>query len=451
MADDIKKTEPIKENAISPAAKTIPVTIERSTVGEIDASGEMLEGHISDEQMKRLNEAYKKVLKDTTLPIKKALESLSEMLNNILSQNAGDLLQAVNEIIGEALKLINEITELKPYLEKELEKEGYGFTFADLMGKTPGELQDMLDEPGSLLLQALEAARAAAADKEPERATIKRAQTVEYPLDKPNSILWELLEKDTNGQIEFNMASTEDQRLGLSFPAYYSINFDDLGGEMQITKRLLPFDKLAYIATGALFNAGNNIITLQQIYYAMGYTGTPGDNDREKIYKSITKMRTADIYFDNQQESAKYKYSRFRYEGALLPCEIGEAVINGKKTDKAIHVFREPPLITFAKQRHQITTLDIKLLQAPVSKTDANLRIQDYLLERISKAKNGKHKHKRHSHRILLKTLYENAGITTKKQIQRAPEKIEKYLKHYQQQKFISRYTLQNDGITIYW
>ena len=193
--------------------------------------------------------------------------------------------------------------------------------------------------------------------------------------------------------------------------------------------------------------AGNNIITLSQIYYAMGYTGTPGDTDRGKIYNAIHKMRKADIYFDNAQEAEKYKYTRFKYEGALLPCEIGEAVVNGKWTDKALHVFREPPLITFAKERKQITTLDIKLLQAPVSKTDANLLIQDYLLERISKARNGKSK----NCRILFKTLFAHAGIATKKQQQRAPSKLEKYLKHYLQEGFIKRYQIEKDGITVYW
>ena len=297
-------------------------------------------------------------------------------------------------------------------------------------------------------MQALTAARAARdADllkPEPERITIKRAEIVEYPLDKPNSIIWNLLEKDTKGQISFNMAKRDSKQ---QIPAYYAINFDALS-DIPITKRLLPFDKLTYIAVGALFNAGNNVVTLSQIYYAMGYTGKkPGDSDRDKILESITKMRKADIFFDNAGEAEKYKYPHYKYTGYLLPCDICEAIVNGNRTEAAIRLLAEPPLLTFAKQRNQITTLDVKLLQAPISKTDANLQIQDYLLEQISRKKRGK----RHSCRILFKTLYKHANITTPKQQQRAPAKIEKYLNHYKQQEFITRYTMEKDGITVHW
>lgn len=368
---------------------------------------------------------------------------------------------AIPFILGTA----RDIVELKPYLQEELKKPEYqGKDIEQLALEAEQEEKEAFEKEeikqsgrlmwevldATLYMQAITATRAAkqAAAKETPTTTARRADAVEYPLDKPNSMIWNLLEEDTEGQIEFNLAKYGSRQEILAF---YSIDFDDLEG-VQVTKRLQPFDKLTYIATAALFNAGNNIISLSQVHYAMGGTSTPTDTDRKKIYDAITKMATARITFDNEQEAKKYKYTRFKYEGALLPCEIGQAEINGKWTDKAIHIFREPPLITFARQRKQITTLDIKLLQAPVSKTDANLKIQDYLLERISKARNGKG----HSEKILLKTLYERADIKTKKQIQRAPGKIEKYLKHFQQvtaggKRFITRYEIGNDSITVYW
>lgn len=376
--------------------------------------------------------------------------------------------QLPDDIDTDALAaLYKECEELKPYITAELEKRKEELSdmtadeFIDYLPtiaprktdkeeipaekKTRG--QRLIDEVKADLLAILNAARAArdaqAAEAAP-RATIKRAESVEYPLDKPNSKLWNLLEKDTAGQVEFNLAKNGSK---LYLPAVYSINFAGLGNDISITKRLTPFDKLAYIAITALFNAGNSIVTLQQIYYAMGYTGIPGDTDRTKIYNTIHKMRKADIFFDNDKEATAYKYARFKYEGALLPCEIGEAFINGKWTDKAIHIFREPPLITFAKERKQITTIDIKLLQAPVSKTDANLQIQDYLLERICKAKNGRKK----NCRILYKTLFANTSIATKKQQQRAPAKLKKYLEHYQREGFIKNFTMEKDSLTVYW
>ena len=287
--------------------------------------------------------------------------------------------------------------------------------------------------------------------EEPQRAIIKRAANIDYPVDKINSIVWGLLEKDTRGQISFNLAKRGSEKKIL---AYYAINFDDLGENLTITKRLLPFDKRVYIAISALFNAGNNVITLSQIYYAMGYTGNPGTRNLNKINDAITKMTGARIFVDNKQEAAEYKYKRFKYDGSLLPIERGTAIVNGKLSEAVIHIFREPPLMSFARQRKQITSVDIALLQSPISKTDANLQIEDYLLERISKDKNSK----KSGCRILFKTLYSHTGIadkpktnTERQQKKRAPGKIENYLKHYQKTGFITGYTMEKDGISIFF
>ena len=338
--------------------------------------------------------------------------------------------------------LATELQQLEPLMNAELDAAGETVPLTEIY-KTGIDTQTGTVIPGSRLESLIAAARKAAT-RDPAQVSIKRAEIIEYPLDKPNSIIWNLLEKDTRGQIAFNMAKYGSRQ---KIPVYYAINFDELGEGVTITKRLLPFDKRVYIAISALFNAGNKIITLSQIYYAMGNTGRPGAGDLTKINESITKMTGARIFFDNETEAKKYKYTRFKYDGSLLPLERGTAIVNGRLADAAIHIFREPPLITFAKERRQITSINIKLLQSPISKTDANLQIDDYLIERISKAKNGKSK----SCRILLKTLYSKAGITTKKQEQRAPAKIRKYLEHYQAQDFIDRFTMEPDGITVHW
>lgn len=349
------------------------------------------------------------------------------------------------------LETIGEIEELTPYLEEELKKPEYE-------GKTIDELMDTAetDDDGnpaetSLFMQAWRAAQeardAAEGKEEPTHATIKRASKVEMPTDKPNAKLWNLTEKQASGKVTFEMATEKDRKKGVSLPISYNIDFDGLGKDIAITKRLLPFDKRVYVAVSALFNAGNNVITLSQIYYAMGNTGRPAKTSLQKINDAVTKMTAARITIDNEKEAKKYNYNHFQYDSSLLPLERKTAIVNGQLVDAAIHIFREPPLITFAKERKQITTVDVKLLQSPVSKTDANLLIDDYLIERISKAKNGKG----HSCRILYKTLYDHANITTKKQEQRAPNKINKYLTHYQNQSFIKRYTTQKDGITVYW
>lgn len=353
--------------------------------------------------------------------------------------------EETREHLRKVVNALDELKELTPFIKAELKKPEYnGATLEGLLGDiSPADLLDLPED--SVLYKVLQAARAAHGDA--AHIDVTRAEIVEYPLDKPNSYIWNLLEKDTGGQIAltFNMLP---KRPALQATAIYSINFDDLGDDLKITKRLTPFDKRVYIAASALFNAGNDVITLSQIYYAMGYTGKPSAYNLKKINDACSKMTGAKILFDNKPEAeALDGYPHFKYDGPLLPFERITAIANGQITEGAIKLFREPPLMSFAKQRQQVTTIDVKLLQSPVDKTDANLSIDDYLIERISKAK----KSKGDSEKILYKTLYERANITTKKQKQRAPKKIEKYLEYYQQQKFIKKYTVKNDGIIVYF
>lgn len=267
----------------------------------------------------------------------------------------------------------------------------------------------------------------------------KRADIIEYPLDKPNSIIWNLLEQDTKGQIAFHM-----EKKGSTTPlyAYYAINFDKLE-DVRITKRLTPFDKRVYIAISALFNAGNHIITLSQIYYAMGGTSDrPNGRTIQKINTSVSKMRKADIFLDNAKEAAVYNYSHFEYDGPLLPIERVTEAINGKVSNAAIHLFREPPMMTFAKLRKQITTLNVKLLQSPVDKTDANLQLEDLLLERI-----GHNKRQGKSFVIKFEWIFEKINIEgktekEKKARQRLPNKIKAYLTYYSQEGFIKSFKI---------
>ena len=73
------------------------------------------------------------------------------------------------------------------------------------------------------------------------------------------------------------------------------------------------------------------------------------------------------------------------------------------------------------------------------------------MIYRIARIKNGKQKNK-----ILLSTIYENSGITTIKQKQRAPAKIKQLLDHYVKCGFIKGYSPEKlddlkkiDGVTI--
>lgn len=294
---------------------------------------------------------------------------------------------------------------------------------------------------------AMKAARVlheAAAPQDPaaiDRVNVIPVDRLTYPLDKVNANIWSLLETDTGGQLRIRAEKLGSKK---EINILYSIDFDALGSNARITKKLTQFDKRVYIAVAGLFNAGNTVITLRQIHIAMGGTGRASANQRQKISAAVHKMHGAMISIDNAIEAGTYNYPKFVYTGSLLPIERIRKIVNGNVVEEAIHLFREPPAMTFARQRGQITTIPVRLLNSHVSMTDTNLAIEDYLLDRISHAKKGKGQSK-----ILYRTICDKAGAVTAKQRQRVPEKVKEYLTHYVKCGYIASFAETPDGVTV--
>lgn len=272
---------------------------------------------------------------------------------------------------------------------------------------------------------------------------VRKLQQMDFPLDKPNNNIWNLFEEPTNGQIRMRF-DVAKRGSGKPIDILYTLDFRGLKN-VEITRKLEPYDKRVYLAIAALFNDGYEYMSLQQIYNTMAYPGRMSATDINKINAAITKMSGAWLNIDNIDESKAYKDRKhFKYDAPLLVMERAQAVVNGKIADAIIHVFREPAMVSFARERKQITTINIKLLDTPLSKTNANIALEDYLIEQIAYMKNGKIRNK-----MLYSTIYENAGITQKKQKQRAPAKIRKLLDHYQTCGYIKAYKEKTDGIEI--
>ena len=275
------------------------------------------------------------------------------------------------------------------------------------------------------------------------KITARPVHSLDYPLDKPNSKIWNLLTTaDPNGQLKLDI-DVSKKGSKQNAVVVYAINFDELPENVTISKTLTQYDKRVCIAYTALLNGGNDVFSVSQIYRQMGNTGSPSAAESKKINDSLTKMGIARIYIDNEKEAAtQKKRTHFRYDGSFLPFERVEAYINNSFCEAAIHPLREPPIISFSRERKQITTIPRKVLESPISKTEANLRIEDYLLERISHMKLKKAEPK-----LLYATIFENCDIKEKKQRQRAKDKILTYLKHYKKTGFIRDYEIKEDAI----
>ena len=276
----------------------------------------------------------------------------------------------------------------------------------------------------------------------------KGAEKTIYPIDKLNAAanIWHLLANaDTGGQIAF---TAEKHGSKQTATILYSINFDDLEESgLNVAKKITVFDKRVQIAANALFKSSGELMTIAQIYASMGYEGRPGKSDIKRIYTSLEKMRLIPISIDNSSVNKLYpNIEKFVYNGVMLPWESVDAIVNGQRAEGVIHLFRQPPLISFAETQKQITTIPRALLVSPVNKTDVHLRIDDYLITRISRLKKSKGKV---SNKLLFSTIYEKADVSTRLQKNRAKEAITKYLDHYKDCGFIKGYKTATDGVSI--
>ena len=474
MAEDITQSAAEALNsdtykqAIEESARPVPPLI--TAMGELSKMAENIANNAMD-TMK--NSGIQETAQRLAETAKTALSGITIFINSDMYKAVKGNMQAMAKFIEEtaaafaALAEEEEKQNLAPFLQLELEaaKDNPEFadcTIADIFRQGIDEHGNPTESKFKELIERAKQRRAEykateetiadieAAAQELPRIIANPTEKLNYPLDKPNSVIWNLItdaaKNNPNGQIQLAI-DTSKKGSKQDAVILYSINFDELPTDIKITKQLTQYDKRVYIAAAGLFNAGNEIISATQVYKMMGNSGTPQASDLQKINDSLTKMGAARVYIDNTQEVQQAKgYKLFKYDAPLLPFERISAYINGQLTASAIHIFREPPLISFAKQRNQITTINRQLLESPISKTDANLLIDDYLLERIGHMKSGKGKAPR---KMLFVTIYDHCNIKTAKQRQRAPEKIRRYLEHYKKCGWIKGYKEETDGITI--
>ena len=339
----------------------------------------------------------------------------------------------------------------RKYIAPKLESDpDFKIDLSDVFLSSTDENGNLIEN--SFFLELIEKSRAAY-KKEHTDAVVNyknpAAEKMEYPIDKINSNVWRYLEgADANGQLTFAVEKHGSKK---PLDITYSINFDELAKipELKITKQLSHFDKRVYLAVSALYNQGYEIVTISQIYATMGNTGRPNARDIQKINDSLTKMESAQISLDNIDEHEEYSnYAHFKYQGHLLLIERVSAVVNGQLSESAIHIFREPPLVTFAKQRGQITTFSSKLLEIPLNQTEQNLQLEDYLFERIAVMKNRK---KNCQHKILYTSVFEQTESTTSKQKSRTIPKINTVLTSFKEKGYIKTFkeTPTGDGVII--
>lgn len=270
-------------------------------------------------------------------------------------------------------------------------------------------------------------------------------RSIGYPTDKVNCHLWGNLR--IGKQTILKAESDRDRARGKRADIIAMLNFEELDG-VKISRPLTIYDKRVFIAVANLVNEGQYILTPTQIYRAMGSTTTKlNQTDKEKILESLSVLVRARVFIDNTTEAKLYGYDQIKGDFPLLAASIVTAYVDGQLTEGALEIAEFPKLFQFSIDRGQITTVPIKLLESPISKTKANMTLEDYLIRRISQMNNP---NKKVPNKILLSTLYEQCGIKDRMQKSRlVNDKLPKLLEHYVKTGYIKSYTLDDKSITI--
>lgn len=407
------------------------------------------------------------IISKATDPYKQLVTAVNEVTNKVVSSETREMIRQMRDTLQPLQDLLNEIEQLEPYLKAELEKPEYeGRTLDSIMHSlTPGEMMELLRDKDSYLRRAFEAARAARETDRETQIEAYKADKLDLPTDKLNLFAWDL--RETKGQIKFDLsrAGSDDTATAL-----FSLSFDD-DPNIKLTKEVDHFDKRVMSACGTAFASGYPIISATGIYYAMGNTGKPNQKHINKINDTLTKLDMAKVFVDNTIEAGTYNYPKFRKEDRLLHFKRVSRIVNGKTTDAVIQILEEPVLMTFARQRKQISAIPIKVLQTPARRTNNYYQIEDYLLWRIAQQKNKVNKLREQQQKhytqnrqrdlkeaaqlpILLTTFYERTGNAKKDATgkKRARKTAEECLTHYKSEaggRWIEDYKMEADRILI--
>lgn len=229
--------------------------------------------------------------------------------------------------------------------------------------------------------------------------------------------------------------------------------------DVSLSRRLEPFDRIVHNAVGSLWNAGNRVITVAQVYRAM--TGSKIKIPKaplERIEKSLDKQRITLVSLDF---SAELRGKTVEYDGETITADKAKAetyMLNASKTTvdtangkRAVgYIINEPPVLyRHAKITGQMITHPQRLLEETSKKIgnkETDLLIRDYLLQRI---KPMGRKGSRLSKQIKFKTVYDNIGAsvgTNRAEVKRLNDRIKRCLDALKDLGVILEYEEYKDG-----
>lgn len=260
------------------------------------------------------------------------------------------------------------------------------------------------------------------------------------------------------GAAEVIAAHGKTPAVKTSFILYFA-NSEDI--KILGRKTISKFDMAILNGVISLMACGNVAITPAMAYRsAAGWTPdhevTP--KQEEAAQKSIERLRATFVQIDATEEAKAYLQKRgiksvktWKRNGALLSCDASEITqINGKKVraylfdnyDKSGKL-KMPIIAEYARISGQILALPMELADMPVSATESNIILKNYLWVQIGAIKNTRTARRQE---IAYEGIYKELGIDLNEnggrvKAQRAREATERLLQNWKQKGAIKAFS----------
>lgn len=234
------------------------------------------------------------------------------------------------------------------------------------------------------------------------------------------------------------------------------VSFSYEGIDILTKKEFNLFDQEVHDAVVSLYLAENKFISPAMVYRAMtGKTESQYIHPKKlrEIEESIDKCMFSKLSIDASEEAAAYGYEQAVYSGALLSAEKVSVKMGGNKVT-AYRLLTEPLLYRYAKTCKQVSAVDIKLLDTPVTKTNDTIVLQGYLLRKIEAMKTDRYCLRTISYDEIYRTLH--VSKENRVQLTRIREYVKDILDFWIEKGYISNYEIIMQGrsfkeITIFF
>ena len=273
-----------------------------------------------------------------------------------------------------------------------------------------------------------------------------------YALDKINRNLFREGKTIDDSYItweHYYCTATKIERESLppkKLPAIYvkltwGLNIDNQTTDCHLSQALSPFAKKVYLAVNWLWEQGFRVITVYQIYKVLGNKGNPRPEETRKIWDTLNDLRQTVAVVTNEKEVAQHKHAKkIRIKDAQLL--YFERTSDNSLTEFSLYIPAQPFLIKEAKNRGQVRSIDLRLLNPPIKESNRVSELNFYLIDAVLNSQNPIM-----SDKLKWSTMYKDLKIEDRGNKFRTRKDVKTLLAYYKFVGFVADFTLESDGM----